>query len=80
MEKVVNVLKTESNITEDISMIPYLFGFEDNQGLNHILIELKKELFYIWNVNIEVDTVSEQFLAKIKKIIRKEYHAVKKIS
>ena len=42
LEKVVNVLRTESNITEDISMIPYIFGFEDNQGLNHILIELKK--------------------------------------
>ena len=32
LEKVVNFLRTESNITEDISMIPYLFGFEDIQG------------------------------------------------
>ena len=65
LEKVVNVLRTESNITEDISMIPYLFGFEDNEVLNNILIELKKEQFYFWNVNIGVDTISEQFLAKI---------------
>ena len=42
--------------------------------LNHILIELKKELFYNWIVNIGVDTFCERFLAKIRKLMVKEKH------
>ena len=63
-------------------MITYLFWFEDNEGLNHILIELKKELFNNWNVNIGVDNFCELFLGKNKSgksCKRKAYHVVKKI-
>ena len=74
LEKVENYLRTECNLTGDISMIPYLFGFLNNKGLNHILIELKKELFYYWDVNVEVDTFCERFLAKIRKLMVKEKH------
>ena len=53
-------------------MIPYLFELNNNKGLNHILIELKKELFYNWDVNVEVDTFCEQILAKVRKLMVKE--------
>lgn len=72
LEKVANFLRTECNLNEDISMIPYLFGFKENNGLNHILLELKKELFYNWNVNVEVDTFCERFLSKLRKLMVKE--------
>ena len=55
-------------------MVHYLFGFKDNKGLNHILIELKKELFYNWDVNVEVDAFCERFLVKIRKLMVKEKH------
>ena len=55
-------------------MLHYLFGFKDNKGLNHILIELKKELFYNWDVNVEVDAFCERFLVKIIKLMVKEKH------
>ena len=32
LAKDVNFLKSKCSISEDISMIPYLFWFEDNQG------------------------------------------------
>ena len=74
LEKVENYLRTECNFAEDISMIPYLFCFINNKGLNHILIELKKESSYNWDVNVEVDTLCEWFLAKIRKLMIKEKH------
>ena len=40
--KVLNFLKSECNVTETLSIQPFIFGFRDNMGLNHILLELKK--------------------------------------
>ena len=74
LEKVENFLRTTCNLTENLSMVHYLFGFKDNKGLNHILIELKKELFYNWDVNVEVDAFCERFLVKIRKLMVKEKH------
>ena len=67
--KIINFLKIKCKVTEDISMVPYLFGFRNNAGLNHILIEFKKELFYNWNENIGVETFCERFKVKIRKIM-----------
>ena len=41
---VIGFLRTECRIVVDITLIEYIFGFQDKYfvGLNHILLELKK--------------------------------------
>ena len=47
LAKVQNFLKFDCQVVEDISLVPYLFGFNNNIGLNHVLLEFKKHLFMI---------------------------------
>ena len=55
-------------------MIEYIFGFQGHEflGLNHILLELKKETFYNYRENVGVDNFLESFKQKIKHLIIKE--------
>ena len=55
-------------------MIEYIFGFQDNNfvGLNHILLELKKELFYNWEENVNIDAFFVNFRKKIMHLMIKE--------
>ena len=64
------------DVKEDISTVPYIFGFKNNNGLNQILLELKKDIFYNWNENVEVVAFCEQFKSKIRKIIVLEKHLI----
>ena len=50
--KILNFLKSECKVTETLSIQPFIFGFRDNMGLNHVLLELKKEIFYNWRENV----------------------------
>ena len=52
----------------------YLFGFNgsNREGINHTLLELKKHIFYDWNVEIEVIAFCELFKSKIRSLIIKE--------
>ena len=52
----------------------YLFGFgtSDFCALNHILLELKKHLFYNWSGDIGVEAFCEQFVKTLKSLIIKE--------
>jgi hypothetical protein len=70
--KISRFLKIDCKVDENITMKPYLFGFKHAIGLNHILLELKKEIFYNWSANISVVTFCEHFMVKIKKIMVKE--------
>ena len=70
--KISQFLKRDCKVNEIITMKPYLFGLKNAIGLNHILLELKKEIFYNWNANISVVTFCEHFMVKIKKIMVKE--------
>ena len=72
VEEIINFLKNDCNVTEDISFVQYLFGFGNNEGLNHILLELKKELFYNWDANVGVGTFCERFQVKVRKLMIKE--------
>ena len=58
----------------DIGMINYLFGFQGTefQGLNHILLEFKKHIFYSWEEDASVIIYFEEFRRKIQHIIVKE--------
>ena len=69
---VIKFLKNTCNVKDDIALVTYFFGFQNNVGLNHILIELKKEIFYNWNINVSVNVFCERFLAKLRNIIIKE--------
>ena len=46
-----------------------MFGFRDNPALNQILLELKKEIFYSFDPNVDVTAFFESFVDKIRKLI-----------
>ena len=71
---VIGFLRTECRIVVDITLIEYIFGFQDNNfvGLNHILLELKKELFYNWEENVNIDAFFVNFKKKIMHLMIKE--------
>ena len=59
---------------ENINMTDYLFGIHGCQfdGVNHVLLELKKFLFYDWKIDVSVDDLCANFVLLIIKIIIKE--------
>ena len=67
-------LKTECNLLDQITCEKYLFGFEGikREGINHILLELKKLLFYEWSSEVGGIAFCERFRSKIKSVIIKE--------
>ena len=67
-------LKDECNISENIGMIDYLFGFPSKKcgGLNHVLLELKKSLFYSLESNMDAGLFCEKLKCNIKRLIVKE--------
>ena len=72
MAKIFKFLKIDCKVEQNITLKTYLFGFNNALGLNHILLELKKEIFYNWNVNFSVDTFCEHFMVNVRKIMIKE--------
>ena len=58
----------------DITMTNYLFGFQGTElrGLNHILLEFKKHIFYSWEEDVLVSSFFEEFRRKIQHLIIKE--------
>ena len=52
----------------------YLFGFQGNKlsGLNHVLLESKKFIFYNWEENVSVEQLFERFKRRIMHLIIKE--------
>ena len=67
-------LRSECNQVDEITAENYLFGFiELNRvGINHVLLELKKLVFYSCKDNISVVAFRELFLSKIRSLIIKE--------
>ena len=67
-------LKTKCTVGVDINMRNYLFGFQGNKflGLNHILLESKKFIFYNWEENVRVEQLFERFKRRIMHLIIKE--------
>ena len=70
----IKFLTDECGVTIDIGLIQYLFGISGSKylGLNHVLLELKKAIFYSWDSNIENNAFCQQVNNNIKKIIFKE--------
>ena len=65
-------LSSECNLVDTINAENYLFGFFGQDGINHILLELKKLVFYSWKVEIGVIAFCELFLSKLRSLIIKE--------
>ena len=63
--KILQFLERDCNVTD-------IFGFKDNIGLNHILLELKKEIFYNWSEGVGEVTFCERFITKMRIIMIKE--------
>ena len=55
-------------------MKQYLFGFQGNKflGLNHVLLELKKYIFYNFGENVGVVDLFDRFKRRIMHLIIKE--------
>ena len=55
-------------------MIEYMFGKQGEKylALNHILLELKKTIFYSSTVDLNSPSFCEQFYNKIRSLIIKE--------
>ena len=70
----IKFLTDECGVTIHIGLIQYLFGISGSKylGLNHVLLELKKAIFYSWDSNIENNAFCQQVKTNIKKIIIKE--------
>ena len=52
----------------------YIFGFigANREGLNHVLLELKKYAFYNWSGEISAAAFCEQWESKVRVLIIKE--------
>ena len=74
--RILEYLKQKCNVQENIDSLEYIFGFEKNLALNHILLELKKELFYNWDANVTPNIFLERFVVKIRKVMIIEKQAV----
>ena len=67
-------LRDDCNLVDTITVENYLFGFMGlkREGINHILLELKKHVFYNWCAEIETDVFCEQLKSKVKALMIKE--------
>ena len=71
---VLDYLRDECRVGVDISMKNYIFGFQSNEklGLNQVLLQLKKEIFYNWEENVSIVAFLNNFKTKIKSLMIKE--------
>jgi hypothetical protein len=67
-------LRNDCNLVDTITAENYLFGFMGlkKEGINQILLELKKLIFYNWCAEIGVDAFCEQLKSKVKSTMIKE--------
>ena len=74
LNKILKTLKQCENLAKDITMREYLFGLNEanNEGINHILIELKMFLFYTFDYNDTVEQATKRFFGIVRRDITKE--------
>ena len=77
VDRISDFLKIQCNFQGNIDSLQYFFGFKNNIAVNHIVLELKKELFYNWDSNVDVGIFLERFVAKIRKIMIIEKQCIK---
>ena len=77
VNKFLDFLKQTCRVQENLGFVEYIFGVKSNIALNHIFLELKKEVFYNFDENIGVEAFCERFIEKIRKIMIKEKNCIK---
>ena len=75
--KIIDFLKEKCNLQENIDGVQFICGVKNNTALNHILIELKKELFYNWDNEVGLEIFLDRFVAKIRKKMILEKNCIK---
>ena len=65
-------LRISCGVKEQFTLKGYIFGYRGNDGLNCILLQLKKYFFFNKNIDLNVEIFREHFLGKIRKLIIKE--------
>ena len=78
--QILDILYVESSQTEDISMVDYLFGLAGNEyiALNHIILELKKLIFYSDLALLNFPGFKDLFFSKVRALIIKEKYMSQK--
>ena len=75
--KIIDFLKEKCNLQENIDGVQFICGVKNNTALNHILIEIKKELFYNWDNEVGLEIFLDRFVAKIRKKMILEKNCIK---
>ena len=68
-----SILEFLSDEVLALNMKAYFFGTK-SKGLNLILLELKKEIFYNKDLNLSTAAFCDYFLGKIRRLMIKEKH------
>ena len=66
---------------DHISQIGYLLGFQENEGLNCILLEVKKFIFYGYDPDKSVDIQISMLKNRLRRLIileKKYYSSINK--
>ena len=72
VERIIYYLENECSVSASmLSEKAYIFGCP-NKGVNHVFLELKKEMFYNKDLISDLPTFCEYFFSKIRKIMSKE--------
>ena len=72
VSQVLNYLRSHCQVKDtEVTAKPYIFGGQ-NMGLNHIFLQLKKELFYNKELDLTPDAFCELFMSKMRKTMIKE--------
>ena len=79
--KVFHILINDCKAVDHISQIGYLLGFPDKEGLNSILLEVKKFIFYSYDPDKSIDIQISMLESRLRRLIileKKYYSAIDK--
>ena len=66
-----------TNRGRKINMRDYLFGIENEVGINHFWIEGKLFIFYNWKVEDSIESNKNRIISKLRRIIILEKQIIK---
>ena len=76
LSKIFKFLTDDCKAVPNISHIDYFLGSKENIGLNCLLLELKKFIFYNFDHNSNVDIQINMFKSRLKRIIILEKYTI----
>ena len=72
ISQIFEFLQVECDVRKQFTTKGYILGFAGDEGLNFILLQLKKYFFYNKDLDLNIRTFREHFLSNIRKLMIKE--------